>query len=100
MNNLRFTGNDAFHSSHMEQLCFAITKRATHGEPAWEDTIGTNERVFFIVAVIFCWKYFLLNLLSLSCWHTILHNGLSLVNVSSVIHYSLELPRVRWFVVR
>ena len=90
MNNLRFTGNDAFHSSHMEQLCFAITKRATHGEPAWEDTIGTNERVFFIV----------LNLLSLSCWHTILHNGLSLVNVSSVIHYSLELPRVRWFVVR
>lgn len=90
MGGLWLTSDHASESAEMRKFSLAITESSTDGEPSWEDTIRSNEGVFFLVTVLFLRQCLLPDLLCRSRWHTIFHHCLSLVDVATVCLNTIE----------
>ena len=92
---LRIARDNASHPTKMRKLGLTVAKCPTDGKTTGEDTIWTNERVFFLIT-IFLVRYRLLSDLLRSCGrHTVFHHSLGLVDVASCLHDSIELALIR-----
>lgn len=94
MRHLWLTAHDTLLATQMLKLSLAVAKSSAHGEPTWEDTVRTNERIVFVVAVFRGWASLLANLLSLSGGHALVHHCLRLVDMATGRFNPRKLHRV------
>ena len=77
--------------AQVSQLSLAVTKSSTDRKSARKDTIGPNERVLFIIAILGWWHSLLSNLVSLGGRQAILHHCLGLIDVATRRYYPVKL---------
>ena len=80
---LWLAGDNASHPTQVQKLRLAIAKSPADGEAAWEYSVGSNEWVLLLIAVLLLRQYLLPHLLRRSRRHAVLHDGLRLVNIAT-----------------